>query len=150
MAKTLARSKKKTMKKKTKLKVIKRTVAKMKSAVKSKKKTVAKSKRATVKKMAKKVTKKLLKKTTAKKAAAPGTVGKVVHYYDKIGVAIVELGAPVTVGELLLFRRGEREFTQPVSSMQIDHASVEKAGRGKIVGIRVVQVADPGTLVYRG
>lgn len=105
-----------------------------------------------VKKVAKKVTKKLMKKTMARKKAPmmAGTVGKVVHYYDRIGVAIVELAAPVTVGDLLTFRRGAVEFTQPVSSMQIDHHPVGKAGRGKIVGIKVVQVIDPGATVLRG
>ena len=108
-------------------------------------------KRKMVKKVTKKVTKKLVKKVMAskKKPAVVGLVGKVVHYYDKIGVAIVELSGTVLVGDLLTFRRGEREFMQPVSSMQIDHASVEKAGKGKVVGIRVVQVADPGTLVIQ-
>lgn len=108
------------------------------------------SKRALVKKVTKKVTKKLVKKTHAKKAATPGLVGKVVHYYDRIGVAILELSGTVTVGDLLTFQRGKREFTQPVSSMQINHEPVAKATKGKVVGIRVVQVADPGTIVLHG
>lgn len=140
--------------------------------IKSKaKKVVAKmKKRVMVKKVTKKVTKKLVKKVTMKakkavQAKAPpslklrragkapvmaGQLGKVVHYYDKIGVAIVELTGTVTVGDLLTFKRGEREFTQPVSSMQIDHQSVEKAGKGKVIGVKVVQVADPGTIVLPG
>ena len=71
------------------------------------------------------------------------------HYYDKIGVAILKLTAPLTVGELVTFKRGLREFTQPVSSMQINHISVEKAKKGEVVGVKVVQVADNGTMALR-
>ena len=104
-----------------------------------------------VKRVAKKVTKKLVKKIMAKKKspAMAGMVGKVVHYYDRIGVAILELNAPLVVGELLTFRRGQREFTQPVSSMQVNHAPVEKAKKGEVVGVKVVQVADSGTIALR-
>jgi len=113
--------------------------------------TKAMGKQKIVKNVMKKVTKKLVKKITAakKKPATAGMVGKVVHYYDRIGVAILELTAPIMVGELLTFKRGQREFTQPVSSMQINHMPVEKAGKGKVVGIKVVQVADAGTVALR-
>src|SRR3989338_6070662 len=125
------------------------------------KRTVRKimGKKKMVKKVMKKVTKKHVKKITLrlgsglvtkkKSPAMVGSIGKVVHYYDKIGVAIVELTAPLTVGELLTFKRGEREFTQPISSMQINHAPVEKAKKGDVVGVKVVQVADSGTMALR-
>lgn len=153
MVKTLTRKKKLTLRPRSgqaaKKPVMKKGKAKV-MKMKSKSKVKSKAKKAMVKKVAKKVTKKLMKKTVARKAAMAGTLGKVVHYYDKIGVAIVKLTGTITVGELLTFRRGEREFTQPVSSIQIDHKPVNKAGKGKVVGIKVVQVADPGTLVFNG
>ena len=137
MAKALARSKK-TMK------------AKKSPMRRSARKIVGKKK--LVKRIAKRVTKKLVKKimVSKKKPAMAGMVGKVVHYYDRIGVAIVELTGTVMVGDILIFRRGQREFIQPVSSMQINHAMVDRAGKGKVVGIKVIQVADPGTVVLHG
>lgn len=144
MAKTLLRSKKKKVmmkKKPTRKTAMKRTMRK----VLGKKKMV--------KKITKKVTKKLVKKIMAKKKSPTiaGSLGKVVHYYDKIGVAILELTAPLTVGELVTFQRGDRElFTQPVSSMQINHAPVERAKKGAVVGVKVVQFVDRGTMVLRG
>jgi putative protease len=113
----------------------------VKRIVKKVKKTVAKKKM--VKKVAKKVTKKLMKKTVA------GMVGTVVHYYDRIGVAILELKAPVAVGDILLFKRGDFEFVQPVDSLQIDHQPVMKAGKGKVVGLKVSTAAQPGTLALK-
>ena len=85
----------------------------------------------------------------AKKPKIEGLVGKVVHYYDKIGVAIIELKAPLLVGDLLMFKRGDREFMQPVSSMEINHESVMKAKKGDVIGVKVVQRTDSGTLAIR-
>lgn len=76
-------------------------------------------------------------------------IGKVTHYYDKAGVAIIELSAPVAVGDTLKFKRGEEEFEQAVSSMQIDHEAVEKAGKGDVVGLKVDQEIKEGTVVEK-
>lgn len=150
MAKLLARTKKK------------KTAAQKKSIKKSaikRKATKATGRKKLVKKVARKVTRKLVKRVTLrhgsglvakkKSPAMAGSVGKVVHYYDRIGVAILKLAAPLQLGELLTFRRGQREFTQPVSSMQINHEPVEKAKKGSVVGVKVVQVADNGTMAFR-
>ena len=146
MAKTLTRSKKKSAMNTKKRPMMKRKVGKV---MKKAKKVMARKK--LVKKIVRKATKKLIRASAGKKSAVQaGALGKVVHYYDRIGVAIVELTGPVMVGDLLTFRRGKREFTQPVSSMQINHQPVEKAGKKQVVGIKVVQIADSGTLVLRG
>jgi putative protease len=77
-------------------------------------------------------------------------VGKVTHYYDKVGVAVVELSAPLSVGEKVTFKRGEVQFTQEVTSMQIEHQQIEKAEAGQAVGVKVDQKIKPGAIVYRG
>ena len=77
-------------------------------------------------------------------------VGKVTHYYDKVGVAVVELSAPLAVGEEVTFKRGETQFTQEVTSMQVEHEQIEKAEAGQAVGVKVDQKIKPGAVVYRG
>ena len=77
-------------------------------------------------------------------------IGKVTHYYDKAGVAIVKLTAPVAVGDTLKFKRGEQEFEQTISSMQVEHEAVEKAKKGAEVGVKVDQVVKKGTEVSKG
>lgn len=79
--------------------------------------------------------------------APPKSIGKVVHYYDKIGVAIVELTATLHVGDTVLFQRGEQEFTQEVGSLQIDHEGVKKAKKGQVVGLKVDEPVKEGALV---
>jgi putative protease len=74
-------------------------------------------------------------------------IGKVIHYYDKAGVAIVELQAELKVGERIRIERGDKSFTQEVSSMQKEHQSLEKAKIGDQVGIKVDQKVKEGSLV---
>ncbi len=81
------------------------------------------------------------------RVAKPKPLGKVVHYYDHLGVAIIELQKGLHVGDVVLFKRGEQEFAQPISSMQIDHASVPKAKKGDAVGIKVTQPVKEGALM---
>lgn len=76
-------------------------------------------------------------------------VGTVIHYYDKIGVAIILLTEGISVGDHLKFiRGGEDLFSQEVASMQVNHERVEKAGRGDEVGIKVENVIREGAEVF--
>ncbi|MEK7556774.1 MAG: hypothetical protein AAB538_02240 [Patescibacteria group bacterium] len=82
--------------------------------------------------------------------AKPQVIGTVSHYYDHIGVAVVELTKPLKSGETVTFLRGEHHLVQPVTSMQIDHTNVEKAKAGTSVGVKVEASVQPGAKVYRG
>ena len=76
-------------------------------------------------------------------------VGKVVHYYDKLGVAIVDLTkGGLKKGMELKFKRGDEEFTQKVESLQVDHKEVESVKKGDSFGLKVDQAAKVGTEVF--
>lgn len=51
-------------------------------------------------------------------------IGRVKHYYSKISVAIIELSAPVKVGERITIVGPKTEFTQEISSMQVEHKNI--------------------------
>lgn len=74
-------------------------------------------------------------------------IGKVVHYYDRIGVAIVELAAPLKVGSTVRLKHGEEEALQEVMSMQVDHEDVKTAKKGQVVGVKVDAPVKEGALV---
>lgn len=77
-------------------------------------------------------------------------VGKVTHYYDKIGVAVVELEAELKTGDKIKFvRGGEDLFEQEVTSMQIEHDKVETAKAGQTVGLKTDQEVKDGAEVYK-
>lgn len=86
-------------------------------------------------------------KAAAVKRAKEKVLGKVTHYYDRIGVAIVKLASPLKVGDAIRLRKGEVEVEEVVSSLQINHANVEKAKKGEEVGMKVGFPAKEGTVV---
>jgi len=64
-------------------------------------------------------------------------VGKITHYFDKIGVAVVELTGNLKVGDRIRIKGNTTDFEQKVESMQIEHENVEKAGKGDAIGLKV-------------
>lgn len=76
-------------------------------------------------------------------------VGKVTHWYDKIGVAVVRLSAPLKVGDAIKVRRGEEEFDATVESMQLDHEAVKSGKKGDEVAIKLPQQAKEGSLIFK-
>jgi len=77
------------------------------------------------------------------------SIGKVVHYYDKLGVAIIDLSSGgLKVGDELKFKRGDEEFKQKVESLQVDHKEVDSVKKGDSFGVKVDQPTKPGTEVY--
>lgn len=77
-------------------------------------------------------------------------IGHVIHYYDKIGVAIVELDADLAVGERIRLKRGGEDlFDQSVESIQIEHEKVQLAKKGQIVGLKLKEGVKEGAQVYK-
>lgn len=78
-------------------------------------------------------------------------VGKITHYYDKIGVAVVSVESPISLGDQIEIRdKNEvQKFTQTVSSMQIEHKSINEAQKGQEIGLKIDQEVKEGDLVYK-
>ena len=75
-------------------------------------------------------------------------VGKISHYYDKIGVGIIELAGALKVGDTVQIKGKDTDFEQAVDSMQIEHEPVEKAKKGDVIGIKMNQKVKEGDEVY--
>lgn len=76
-------------------------------------------------------------------------VGKVTHYYDNIGVAVVRLESNLKVGDRIKFKDSDSEFEQTVASIQIDHMKVDEAHTKDAVGLKVDQKVKEGTEVEK-
>lgn len=76
-------------------------------------------------------------------------IGKITHYFDKIGVAVVELEAQLVEGERISIEKDGQGFEQNASSMQVDKKPVKKAEKGQAIGMRVEQAVKPGFEVYK-
>lgn len=77
-------------------------------------------------------------------------VGTVSHYYDKLGVAIVDLGGDLAAGDKVKFvRGGEDLFEQPVDSIQIEHEKKDSAKKGDVIGLKTTKPVKEGAEVYK-
>jgi selenocysteine-specific translation elongation factor len=74
-------------------------------------------------------------------------VGKVTHYYDHLGVVIVELESTLKVGDKIKFEGHGADFEQVVESLQVNHKQVEEASAGEVVGLKAEQKVKEGTEV---
>lgn len=76
-------------------------------------------------------------------------VGKVSHYFTKIGVAVIELKAPLAVGERILIKGSTTDLEQTVESMQIEHKNVQRAEAGQSIGLKVKDRVREKDIVYK-
>jgi putative protease len=76
-------------------------------------------------------------------------IGKVTHYYNHISVAVVELSAELKIGDTILFLGHTTDFTQEVTSLEIEHQKIRSAGPQQEVAVKVNEEVSQGDLVYR-
>ena len=76
-------------------------------------------------------------------------IGKVTHWFGKVGVAGVELTGKLAVGDRIRVLGHTTDFEQEVTSMQIMHQDVAEAGPDDEIGIKVQFRARPGDRVYK-
>jgi len=75
-------------------------------------------------------------------------IGTVTHWYDKISVAVVKLTAKLTKGDKVKIKKGDEEFEDTVTSLQIDHKDVSSAKKGDDAAIKLSQRAKEGAVVF--
>jgi len=76
-------------------------------------------------------------------------VGKVTHYFTRIGVAVVELKAPLAIGDQILIKGSTTNLEQTVGSMQIEHKDVQRAEAGQSIGLKVKDRVRENDIVYK-
>ena len=75
-------------------------------------------------------------------------IGYVSHYFGKISVAAVELYDTLHLGDWVQFYGNSTNFTQQVTSMQVEHSAVEEAYAEQSVGVMVESKVRDGDYVY--
>ena len=76
-------------------------------------------------------------------------VGRVTHFYKKIGVAIIELSDSLLVGDTIHISGHTTDLMQKVDSMQMEHQTIEKAEKGQVIGLKVTDEARVKDLVFK-
>ena len=76
-------------------------------------------------------------------------IGKVTHYYGHLSVGIIELSDALKVGDKIHIKGHTADFSQQVSTMQIEHADVQEGKAGDVVGVKVEQKVHEHDSVYK-
>ena len=76
-------------------------------------------------------------------------IGEITHYFSKIGVAIIQLGGTLSIGEKILIKGTTTHIEQDVTSMQIEQKDIIKAKRGQNIGLKVDGKVRKKDKVYR-
>ena len=76
-------------------------------------------------------------------------IGKVIHYFDRISVAVLGLTDTIRVGDTIHFHGHSADFTQAVDSLQIEHNNVTEAKPGQDVALKVAQKVHPHDAVFK-
>ena len=77
-------------------------------------------------------------------------IGRITHYFPKIGVAVIEVTAGrLKVGETIRIKGHTSDFTQVVDSLQQEHLQVPEIKKGASAGLKVKDHVREGDKVYR-
>jgi len=76
-------------------------------------------------------------------------VGKVNDFFARPVVAGIEMSGTLKVGDMIHIKGHTTDIEMVVDSMQIENVNVDKAGKGKSVGIKVPERVRPGDIVYK-
>lgn len=76
-------------------------------------------------------------------------IGNVTHFYGKISVAVIQLTGKIQVGDTVHFLGSSTDFNQNVTSLQIEHQSIEEANSGQEVAIKVNRRVRNGDKVFK-
>lgn len=75
-------------------------------------------------------------------------IGIVKHFFDKIGVCVVELSSGLKLGDKISIKGATTDFEQEIESMQVEHKEVEKAKKGDAIGLKVKEKVRLNDKVY--
>lgn len=77
-------------------------------------------------------------------------IGVVTHFYGKIGVAAVDLtDGDLGVGDTIHVKGHTSDFEQTIESIQLEHATVEKATKGQVIGIKLKEPVRKKDVVFK-
>jgi putative protease len=76
-------------------------------------------------------------------------IGEVTHFYNRIGVAVIDLSGSIELGDQVHFFGRSTDFRQQVESMQIEHEAVSEAEKGQEIAIKVERRVRNHDKVYK-
>jgi len=76
-------------------------------------------------------------------------IGHVTHYFNKINVAVMSLTNDLKIGDTIHVLGHTTDFTQKVTSMQIEHKNVDSVKPGDDFAMKVIEPVREHDVVYK-
>ena len=77
-------------------------------------------------------------------------VAVIVKFFAKPSVAALEVtNGSIVKGDLLRYKGHTTDFTEEISSMEVDNQSVDEAKKGDLVGVKVKERVRENDKVYK-
>ena len=75
-------------------------------------------------------------------------IGEITHYFAHIPAGIIKLKGALKKGATIHVKGATTDFTQTVSSLQVDHKDIESGKKGDEVGLEVKDRVREGDEVF--
>jgi translation elongation factor EF-1alpha len=76
-------------------------------------------------------------------------IGEITHYYNQINVAVIYLSGTIRIGDDIHILGRTTDYRQNVTSLQIEHQSIEEAGPSQEVALKVTRRVRKGDKVFK-
>lgn len=76
-------------------------------------------------------------------------IGYITHYFNKINVAVLFLTDELKIGETIHILGHTTDFSQKVTSMQIEHKNVTSVKPGDDFAMKVIEPVRDHDVVYK-
>ena len=75
-------------------------------------------------------------------------IGKIINYFDHVGVAAIQLTGGIKLGDTIRIVGGDSDFTEVIDSIQVEGKNVESAKKGEGIGVKISAKARKGYKVF--
>ena len=76
-------------------------------------------------------------------------IGKVIHFFPNVSVAVVRLDGALKAGDKIEIGGKTEPFQQDVASMQVEHKAISEGKKGQEVALKTDRECRDGDMVYK-
>lgn len=76
-------------------------------------------------------------------------IGEVTHFFPHVNAAVIKVKVALTEGDTVHIKGHTTDFTEQITSMQINNRPIKEAKEGDEVGLLVKEKVRRGDIVYK-
>lgn len=81
--------------------------------------------------------------------AMEAEIGHVTHFFNRINVAVLSIREDLKIGDMIHILGHTTDFTQKVTSLQIQHKNVDSVKPGDDFAMKVIEPVREHDVVYK-